>query len=740
MRIIHTQCTLFPVGLVERLFSFVAVLAVAQAQPGTYTISTFAGSNVLVEGGSAASAIFFQNEGLAVDAQGNVYVSDAGDNHVRKIRPDGTIRTVASSGLNQPYGLALDAAGLLYIADLGNQCVRRVNSDGTLTVLVAHGLNAPRNLAFDLDGSLFISDFGSDQIFRYSTSGVLSLVAGTGKAGFSGDNGPAAAAQLNAPAGLAVDNTGALFIADSGNNRVRKIVNGAITSVMSIGGPVGVAALGGTVYVAGSNYLGTLATALGTFSGVQAVTPDSAGNLFYTTGTQVIKIGAQGLLTVIAGSGADPGYGGDGGPADAARLNGPSALALDAAGYLYIADTLNNRVRRVSPLGLMETLLDSTLLSGPAGLALDGQSNLLIADTGNHRVIELTSAGVATTAVDGLMAPGVLAIDSRGALYIADTNRVLRVAGNVVSTVAAVNQPVGLAFDSNGGLFIATPTGVLQMSAAGVLVSVPGENAPATRGLAISSSGEYLTTTGNQVFLNGTAIAGALNAGFGGDGGPATAGLLAAPTGILVDPHGVIYVADSGNNRVRILTPAPISPLTVVNAASLAAGPIAPNEVVTLFGSGFPAAPDVQIAGVSCQIFYSSTSQINALAPPGLSGMFASVQVTGTAATTVVVAPVAPGLFSTVLNQDGTVNSVTNAAARDTVVSVYATGLGADLSSLAVTIGGYLAEIQYAGPAPGLTGLEQVNLLVPGGFTPSGELAVILTVAGVQTQGLIAVR
>jgi uncharacterized protein (TIGR03437 family) len=722
-----------------RLLCLFAAIAVAYGQPGGYTISTFAGSSVLVEGGAAVAAIFSQNEGLAVDSQGNVYVSDAGDNHVRKITPDGAIRTVASTGLNQPYGLALDSAGSLYIADLGNQCVRRVNSDGTLSMVVAQGLSAPRNLAFDLDGSLLISDFGSSQVFRYSSAGILSVVAGTGTPGFSGDNGPAASAQLNAPAALTVDSSGALYIADSGNNRIRKIVGGNITTVMSIGSPVGLAALSGTVYVAAANYLGTLATALGTFSGVQAVASDSAGNLYYITSTQVIKVGAQGLLTVVAGSGANPGYGGDGGPPDAARLNGPSALALDTLGNLYIADTLNNRVRLVSTLGMIETLLDSSTLSEPAGLILDGQNNLYIADTGNHRVLELTSGGVATTIVDGLTAPGALAMDSGGALYIADTNRVLRVAGTVVSTAVTVNQPVGLAFDSDGALLIATPTGVLKMTTESVLVSLPAESAPATRGLAVTASGGYLTTSGNQVSFNGTPIAGGMTGGFGGDGGLASAALLAGPSGMVVDSHGLIYVADSGNNRIRLLTPPPVAPLTVVNAASMVAGPIAANEIVSLFGSNFPAAPAVLIGGASCQVFYAGTTQINALVPAGVTGTVLSVQVAGAAAS-VPLALVAPGLFASALNQDGTINGAGGAAARESVVTFYATGLGADLSSLTVTIGGYLAAIQYAGAAPGFAGLEQLNILVPGGFAPSGVLAVVLTVGGAQARGSLTVQ
>ena len=722
-----------------RSLFWIVVLAALHAQPSAYTINTFAGSDPLVEGGAAASAIFVQNQGLAVDLQGNVFVSDAGNNYVRKIAPDGTIRTVASTGLNRPYGIAVDSSGRLYIADLGNQCVRRVNLDGTLTVLIGKGLSAPRNLAFDVDGSLLISDFGNHQVLRYSATGVLSVVAGTGKAGFSGDTGPAASAQLNAPAGLAVDASGALYIADSGNNRIRKVVKGVITSAMSVGSPVAVTAVGTTVYVVAANYLGTLATAVGTFGGVQDVALDSAGNVYYITARQVEKIGARGLLTVIAGSGADPGYGGDGGPAASARLNGPTALALDAAGTLYIADTLNNRVRGVSSAGLMETVLDSTVLNHPVGLALDAQSNLYIADAGNHRVVKLNPAGVVTTAVDGLSAPRAIAMDSAGTLYIADTGRVLEVTGTAVSTVSTTQLAVGLAFDQDGALLIATSTGILKKTAAGVLVSVAVSEGN-LRAVAIAPTGEYLSAVDNQVLLGGTTIAGAAGAGFAGDGGPATAALLNAPGGLVVDPHGVIYVADSGNNRIRTLTPPPVAPLTVVNAASMAAGPIAPNEIVTLFGSGFPASPDVRIGGSPAQVFYAGTAQINALVPSGITGSLAAVRVGSVAAASVPVALLAPGLFSSVLNEDTTLNSPTNPAARESVVTFYATGLGADLSSLTLTIGGYAAEIQYAGGAPGFVGLEQINARVPGGFAPVGNLPVVLSEAGVQAQSMIAVR
>ena len=736
VRILHRVCTLLLGGLGVRLLYFFLIVAVLNAQSGSYVINTFAGSDPLVEGGSAASAIFSQNQGLTVDLQGNVYVSDAGNSHVRKITPDGLIRTIASTGLNHPYGLAADSAGRVYIADLGNQSIKRVNLDGTLSVVVGRGLISPRNVAIDLDGSLLISDFGKHQVLRYSLTGGLSVFAGTGSAGFSGDKGPAVSAQLNAPAGLAVDAAGSVYIADSGNNRVRKIAHGVISTAISLNSPVGLAASGGSVYVAAAGYLGTILGALGTFSGVQDVALDAAGMVHCITARQVLKIGPKGLLTVVAGSGADPGYGGDGGPAAVARLSGPDSLALDSAGYLFIADSLNHRLRRVSPLGLMETVLDSSTLNAPLGLVIDGRRNLYIADSGNHRVLRLTPGGVVTTAVDGLDAPRVLALDAAGTLFIADAHRVLRIAGTAVSTVTA-QQASALAFDLDGALLIATPTGILKMTPAGVFISV--SQISNARSLAVTSSGAYVTTVGNEVFLGATSIAGGRVAGFAGDAGAANAGLLDTPGGLALGSNGVIYVADTGNNRIRTLTPPPATPLAVVNAASMVAGPIVAGELVTLFGSGFPPTPDVRFAGLPAQVFYAGTSQINTVVPSGVSGTAVAVQVGDVISTNVPLALVAPGLFSAALNEDGTVNGLLSPAPRQSIMTFYATGLGTDLSSLAIAVGGYAADILYAGDAPGLVGLQQINVRLPGGFAPVGQLPVVLVIGDGRAQSTVVV-
>ena len=241
-----------------RSFSLLFLLAwigppAGVAQPGPYRIETVAGSSNIGDGGPAISAQITNIQGIAVDGAGNLYLTDTDNARVRKVAAaTGTITTLAGTGvagfagdggpatsaqLNLPYGLAVDATGAVYVADLGNNRVRRIGPDGTISTVAGNGamlsagdggpatsasLMSPRNLALDSTGNLYISEFAGHRIRKVASGGTISTIAGNGTPGFSGDNGPPTKAQLQYPAGLTFDTGGALYIADSGNNCVRR--------------------------------------------------------------------------------------------------------------------------------------------------------------------------------------------------------------------------------------------------------------------------------------------------------------------------------------------------------------------------------------------------------------------------------------------------------------------------------------------------------------------------------------
>ena len=773
----------------------ISLLAFLAAQLSTYTIQTVAGTDDVGDGGYATTAILSQAEGVAVDGRGNIYVADADDNRVRKITPDGRIQTVAGTGvsgsggdggpaklaqLNRPYGIAVDGAGTLYIADLGNGDTRRVTLDGTIsTINLSRGSAravAPRNVAVDTDGTLYVSDFGSHQVYRVSTSGAVTVFAGTGKAGASGDGGPAALAQLNSPAGIALDGSGALYIADSGNNRIRKIFRGSISTLMNVEAPTGLSvATGGTLYIAAAHYLGTTFSAIGS-AGAKDVAVDGTGNVFFSTGPLVQKITRGGIMTNIAGTGAARYYGGDGGPAASARLHGPAALVEDGAGNWYVADTGNHRIRKIAASGIITTVAGTgepggngdggpallAQLNAPRGLAFDALRNLLIADSANGRIRKLTPAGTITTVVDQLNNPEAIAVDASGSLFIAETGkaRVLRVsASGTVSTAVSTQNPGALAFDRSGNLLIAVNTGIVKLTDAGVLVTIAdGLNAP--RGLAVNAAGDVIIAEagGHRVWLasaSGTlnVLAGTGTAGFTGDGGPANAAHLSSPSGAAIDSSGIIWIADSGNHRIRTLVssgPAfdPIVALTVVNGATLKPGPIAPGEIVTIYGGGFdPNTLQVAFDGKPATVFFANSTQINALAPFDLApntttAIDVSLNGTSIADVSTLVLAAAPGIFTigggagqaAATNEDGTLNTPANAAARGSIVTLYATGGGQNLSAVSVTFANVEAELLYAGPASGFPGLMQINARVPAGLAPTGSLPVLLRVGNTESQ------
>jgi sugar lactone lactonase YvrE len=300
------------------LFSLLgsACISAINAQQASYVIQTVAGSDDTGNGGQALSAALSQPEGIAVDGAGNVYFADAAVHRVRKIAPDGSIQTVAGTGvagfagdggpataalLNQPYGLAIDRAGNLYIADLGNARVRKVAIDGNIQTVAGGGtlpasstgqggpatsaqLAQPRNVALDAADSLYISDFGANQLYQVTSSGILSLIAGSGVAGFTGVGTSALLAQLDAPAGLTLDPDGAIYFADSGNNSIRKVYNGVIITVFHTPGPTGVALDStGVLYVAAASYFGTVSAQIAGVASARDVTLDTAGNVYFTS-------------------------------------------------------------------------------------------------------------------------------------------------------------------------------------------------------------------------------------------------------------------------------------------------------------------------------------------------------------------------------------------------------------------------------------------------------------------------
>jgi len=321
---------------------------------------------------------------------------------VNNFSGDGGLATAAE--LNSPKGLAVDAAGDLFIADSTNNRIRRVDATtGIITTIAGTGafgfggdgglataaeFRSPNGLVFDAAGNLFIADSSNNKIRRVdAATGIITTVAGTGAGGFSGDGGLATAAELNLPRGLAIDAAGNLFIADIFNNRVRRV--------------------------------------------------DAA----------------TGLITTMAGTGAG-GFSGDGGLATAAELDFPEGLAIDAAGNLFIADSANNRIRRVDAATGIITTVAAAELNSPKGLAVDAAGDLFIADSTNNRIRRVDTATGFITTVAGTVAGNV------AGSFGGDGD---------LATAAKLNFPQGLAMDAAGNLFISTTTVVRQVT----LVSTP---------------------------------------------------------------------------------------------------------------------------------------------------------------------------------------------------------------------------------------------------------------------------
>ncbi|MBW3623860.1 MAG: hypothetical protein KY468_10685 [Armatimonadetes bacterium] len=394
----------------------------ARAQaPGT--ILTVAGTGEAGaggEGGPAASTPLHSPEGVALGPDGSLFFSDSLNHRVRRVTPGGLLVTVAGTGV-AGYG----------------------GDDGPATQAL---LDRPEGIAVDALGHLFIADYGNHRVRRVTPGGRITTLAGELK-GDAGDGLPARAAALRAPIGVTVDPKGQIYIADPENFRVRKVGPDGILTAVAGNGIQGSSGDGGPAINAQLNYPTDVAV-------------DAAGNVYIADAVSnvVRKVDPQGTITPYAGTGV-AGYGGDGGPATQALLDTPTDLAVDSAGNLYIADSFNHVIRKVSPEGVITTVAGSgnsgapgegipattAQLNVPIGVEVDREGHLYIADSESHRIRKVF--GVAAPGlVPGAYLPASGDVNRDNAVNVLDAIRVLQ---SVVGQGTLTPEEVRIA-DLNG--------------------------------------------------------------------------------------------------------------------------------------------------------------------------------------------------------------------------------------------------------------------------------------------------
>ena len=579
---------------------------------GGNVVTTFAGqANPGSTDGTGTSARFNGPYKITFDSVGNLYVADNNNHRIRKITPGGVVSTFAGSTqgyldgtgtnaqFNFPSGLELDSSGNLYVADSTNNRIRRITPAGVVSTLSGNGsvgsenttllsssFSSPRDLAVDSDGNVYVADTNNNRIRKIVETTLVSTLAGGSP--FGSQDGTGTSARFYGPYGIAVDSAGTVYVAETSNRRVRRITPGGVVTTLAGNGnnattdgigtaasfslPFGVAVDSiGSVYVANVNLIRKIpvpvvSTIAGSvtagfadglrtsaqFNNPSGIAVDSAGTIYVTewNGHRIRKITSAGLVTTLAGSGMQ-GYA-DGIGFNATFFN-PAGIAVDSAGIAYVAEWSNNRIRKISPAGLVTTMAGSSAsgfanseqpvqFDTPQGVAMDSIGNLYVSG-GNYRIRKITSTGVVSTFLNGsLTNPSFgtvvgMVIDSVGNLYLGNGHNILKITpAGVVTTLAGSTTPEyldgtgtnarfnsadGLAIDSAGNLYVADRWNL--------------------RIRKITPGGVVTTFAGNATaqLLNGTGT----NASFN------------YPWGLVIDSDGNLYVGDSNNHCIRKITP-----------------------------------------------------------------------------------------------------------------------------------------------------------------------------------------
>ncbi len=541
---------------------------------GGYVTSTVAGVGRPRFAGSGAPAIYADlvwPQYLAADSAGNIFLTDTFYNHVLRISSDGVITVYAGTGeegrggdngpataaqLNQPLGIGMDADGNLFIMDNENARLRKVTPDGIISTLA--GLKGGC-VAVDPAGNVYVSETLPSIIHKVSPGGVVTTFAGTGKAGFSGDGGRAIDAELYNPTGIRADGSGNLYVADTGNNRVRKITPEGIISTVAGDGAAGFGGDGRPAVNA-------------SLRDVVDVAAGADGSIYIVDrgNARIRVVDPRGVISTFAGGmpGGPRGTLVGDGPAVEAKMHGVVAIAVEHTGSLVAAVAGDRQVRRITPptittiAGVLPRaeVVDnmpatSARLVGPYGVAIDRGGEIYVSDPKDARIRKINTAGIITTiAGNGLPGqspdggPATLA-GGVGALALDLADNLYYTAGSIIRRLARDGTVRTIAGSAPGFYGDSGPAIEARLSSPG--------------GLAVDGQGNlYVADSNNHRIrrIDGATgkiatIAGIGIAAYGGDGGPATAAELSRPNQLAFDKHGNLYISDTGNNRIRRISP-----------------------------------------------------------------------------------------------------------------------------------------------------------------------------------------
>ncbi|MEI6715526.1 MAG: hypothetical protein WCO60_17350 [Verrucomicrobiota bacterium] len=537
-------------------------------------VTTLAGSGLHGSAdGKGTAASFGTPYAVAVDGVGNVYVADSDNSKIRKITSAGVVTTLAGSEFGFadgsgkaakfgfPTGVAVDANGNVYVADRNNNKIRKITSVGVVTTLagsgdygsangtgVAASFANPDGVAVDGSGNVYVAESQNKKIRKISVAAVVSTLAGSGTAG--SEDGTGSAASFSNPTGVAVDGNGTVYVADSANRSVRQITSAGVVS--------GFAGFGRPRSVDGTGMAASFVNPTG-------VAVDGNGTAYVVDGNVIRKVTSDGVVSTLAGS-AESGFAD--GKGTAASFSSPGGVAVDGNGNVYVADHGNYRIRKITSAGDVTTIAGSggfrfsdgngvaASFIGPSGVAVDGSGNVYVTDSGvsGARVRKVTSTGLVTTLAGSAVAG---AADGTG-------------------VTATFDNPTGLAVDGSGNVYVADSNNqkIRKITSAGVVTTLAG-SASGTRGstdgigaaasftyplgVAVDGNGNvYVAEAGNQKIRKITSggvvstLAGTFEEG-SADGAGASASFR-SPTGVAVDGNGNVYVADAGNYKIRKIT------------------------------------------------------------------------------------------------------------------------------------------------------------------------------------------